>query len=161
ATTPGLAAPLLVMVGSAVPLTGGLQAGLDDVTLVWSDAYVGARSVSFNLYAATTSGGEGATPYELAVGVQPTTHPSRAGGSRAGAGASTSGGSSGPDFDAAHVTQPIGTTYYQIVEVVDVDGTLVSSPRSNEVAVTVPGPPTPLSHLVRIHLQIPTVGFRR
>jgi hypothetical protein len=161
ATAPGLVAPSLVMVGSAVPLMVGLQGGLDDVTLVWSDAYIGARSVSFNLYAATTSGGEGATPYEQAVGYNPTTEPSGAGGLGGGGGASSFGGSSGPDFDAAHVTQPIGTTYYQIVEVVQVNGTLVSSPRSNEVAVTVPGPPVAASHLVRIHLQIPTVGFRR
>jgi hypothetical protein len=163
ATTSGLLAPFLVFVGPAVPLTGGLEGGLDDVMLVWSNAYISASSVSFDLYASTTSGGEGATPSAEAVTYGPTSEPSGIAPDQGGGnGLSSTGQENGPEFDRTFVTQHIGTTYYyQINQVVDVNGSLVSSPRSQEVAVTVPGPPVPASHLVRIHFQIPTVAFRR
>jgi hypothetical protein len=161
-TIPDLLAPVLDLVESPVALTCGSCGGLDDVTIVWSNVYTGAQSVSFNLYASTTSGGEGATPYREAVTYDTTSEPYGPGGSGGGGGLSGSGYDPNyTEYDTALVTQPIGTTYYQISEVVDVDGSLVSGPRSEELAVTVPGPPVPANHLVRIHVQIPTVAFRR
>jgi hypothetical protein len=143
ATTPDLE-PLSIAEndpGGPVLATTGLAQYL--LTIEWEDLYAGATE-SFNVYRSTTPGGEGATPYEAGAGFSMAA--SMVGGQGGGAGCSGMCGG-GDVFLQTQLAQPPGTTYYyELNEVITVNGQSYVAPRSNEIAVTTtepPGPPSP------------------
>jgi hypothetical protein len=142
ATTPDLVPLSISELDPSGPVqdTRGLSHGYF-LTIAWEEPYYEASSVSYNIYRATTTGGEGATPYETGAAYSPVASDTGGGG---GGGGCMSGCGGGAVFYRTQVEQDAGTTYYyQISEVVNVNGHPYTSPRSNEIALTVPEPPTP------------------
>ena len=142
ATTPDLMPLSIAEQDPSGPVqdTSGLSHGYD-LTIAWEEPYFEASSVSYNIYRSTTPGGEGATPFVAGAAYSPTG--SDVGG--AGGGGGCSGDCGGASvFYRTQVEQEAGPTYYyQISEVVNVNGHAYVGPRSNELALTVPEPPSP------------------